>query len=56
MGIDPSLNTKASPNIAKISQILRKWEADLNGLMTWLDWSVWVKCNPDCGPEASLMW
>ena len=54
-GIDPSLNTKASSDIAEISQVLRKWEADLNSLMAWLDWSVWVKCIPDCGPEASLI-
>ena len=52
-GIDPSLNTKASPDIAEISQVLSKWGADLNRLMKWLDWSVWVKCNPNCGPEAS---
>ena len=54
-GIDPSLNTKASPDITEISQVMGEWEATLNDLMTWLDWSVWVKCNPNCGPEASLI-
>ncbi|KAJ7614928.1 hypothetical protein FB45DRAFT_842168 [Roridomyces roridus] len=31
--------------------ILRKWKRDADALVTWLDWSVWVKCLPACGPE-----
>ena len=54
-GIDPSLNTKDSPSILEISQVWSRWGEDLNQLMTWLDWSVWVKCNPDCGPEVRLL-
>ncbi|KAF8837256.1 hypothetical protein BDN67DRAFT_983357 [Paxillus ammoniavirescens] len=27
------------------------WRSDVNRLMGWLDWNVWVKCKPACGPE-----
>ena len=53
-GIDPSLNTKESLNIAEVTQVWSQWAEDLNRLMAWLDWSVWVKCDPDCGPEVRL--
>ena len=54
-GIDPSLNTKESLDIAEVTHIWNTWGEDLNRLMTWLDWSVWVKCNPACGPEVRLL-
>ena len=53
-GIDPSLNTKESPDIAGVTQVWGEWAGDLNQLMAWLDWNVWVKCNPSCGPEVCL--
>ena len=53
-GIDRSLNTKASPDIAEIAHLWNTWTEDLDRLMGWLDWNVWVKCNPGCGPEVRL--
>ena len=53
-GIDPLLNTKESPDIAEVARVCNTWAKDLNRLMEWLDWSVWVKCNPDCGPEVRM--
>ena len=53
-GIDPSSNTKESPDIAKVTHVWNTWAEDLNHLMRWLDWNVWVKCNPHCGPEVRL--
>ena len=53
-GIDPSVNTKESLNIAEVTQVWSQWAEDLNRLMAWLDWSEWVKCDPDCGPEVRL--
>jgi hypothetical protein len=32
--------------------LLTKWSKDINGLMEWLDWSVWDECVPGCGPEV----
>ena len=51
-GLDLSLNTKKSLDIAEVAHVWNTWAKDLNQLMVWLDWSVWVKCNPDCGPEV----
>ena len=53
-GIDQSLNTKNSFDIVEITRIRDRWSEDLRRLMAWLDWSVWVKCNPDCGTDVRL--
>ncbi|KAG8213371.1 hypothetical protein J3R82DRAFT_11862 [Butyriboletus roseoflavus] len=52
-GIDPLLNTKGSGGISvsEITHLWGTWAEDLNRLMAWLDWNVWIKCNPGCGPE-----
>jgi len=35
--------------------LMKKWKHDLDGLMQWLDWNVWVKCRPAChGPEVCM--
>ena len=54
-GIDPSLNTKESPDIGEVAHLRNTWTEDLDRLMAWLDWSVWVKCNPGCGYEVRLL-
>lgn len=53
-GIDPLLNPKESPDIGEVTHVWNTWAEDLNRLMTWLDWNVWVKCNLHCGPEVRL--
>jgi len=30
-----------------------QWRTNVKGLMGWLDWSEWVRCSPECGPEVS---
>ena len=54
VGIDSSLNTKELFEVAEVAQARGKWIEDLNHLMGWLDWSMWVKCNPGCDPEVRL--
>ncbi|KAG1821195.1 uncharacterized protein BJ212DRAFT_1338202 [Suillus subaureus] len=34
-----------------VTQIMNDWRQDIGKLMSWLDWSVWIKCRPACGPE-----
>lgn len=34
-----------------ITRIMNDWKQDIQKLMSWLDWSIWVKCRPACGPE-----
>ena len=53
-GIDPLLNTKEPVNVSEITHLWNTWQEDLDRLMAWLDWGVWVKCNPGCGPEVCL--
>ena len=36
----------------EIIQIFDGWRDETRDLMSWLDWSVWIKCRPACGPEV----
>ena len=54
VGIDPSLNTQEFPDTTKVTEVWGEWTEGLSRLMAWLDWSVWVKCRPDCSPEVRL--
>jgi len=40
-------------DIKDLERFLLKWQSDVTDLMDWLDWSIWLKCNPACGPEVS---
>ena len=51
-GIDPLLNPKESPDVVEITRLWDAWVTDLGHLTAWLDWNVWIKCNPGCGPEV----
>ncbi|KZT56781.1 hypothetical protein CALCODRAFT_496931 [Calocera cornea HHB12733] len=31
--------------------LLKDWRAEVERLMRWLDWAVWLKCDPACGPD-----
>ncbi|KAF5341943.1 hypothetical protein D9611_001255 [Ephemerocybe angulata] len=33
--------------------VITDWSARVDKLMKWLDWSVWVKCNPGCSFEET---
>jgi hypothetical protein len=35
-----------------VFQLFDGWRDDAQKLMSWLDWSVWIKCRPACGPEV----
>ena len=35
-----------------LERLLWKWQSDISELMDWLDWSIWLRCNPGCGPEV----
>jgi len=36
----------------EIARLMDDWREDTQKLMSWLDWSVWFKCRPACGPEV----
>jgi len=38
---------------ARLKTLLPQWRIHIKGLMEWLDWSEWVRCSPECGPEVS---
>ncbi|KAG6329374.1 hypothetical protein ID866_9714 [Astraeus odoratus] len=51
-GLDEFLNPSAlEPEAEEIRDLTKTWRRDLDWLMQWLDWNVWVKCRPACGPE-----
>jgi hypothetical protein len=50
-GLD-SLFEVESHEEADIVQLFDGWRDDTQKLMSWLDWSVWIKCRPTCSPEV----
>lgn len=58
-GAENGLNEVLGPTTAdedrRVERVVDKWKADLDALMAWLDWSVWVKCHPACGPEVCVL-
>ena len=55
-GIDPSLHIKESVDVDEVMRVWKIWGGDLNRLMAWLDWNIWVKCKPVCGPEVRALY
>ena len=43
----------AEADVEELERFLRKWQSNISELMDWLDWSMWLKCDPACGPEVS---
>ncbi|THU84212.1 hypothetical protein K435DRAFT_843773 [Dendrothele bispora CBS 962.96] len=39
-----------NPNIP-LKSLLTIWKTEITNLMSWLDWGVWLKCNPACSFE-----
>jgi hypothetical protein len=52
VGIDERLNPKELPDAGEVTNLMNAWREDVNRLTGWLDWNVWVKCKPACGPEV----
>ncbi|KIJ89707.1 hypothetical protein K443DRAFT_615496 [Laccaria amethystina LaAM-08-1] len=54
LGFD-TIPTSPSSSSAKLDSetatTIRQWKERTEGLMAWLDWSVWVRCRPECGYE-----
>ena len=34
----------------------QQWREQLEQLVEWLDWHMWVRCRPACGDEVSVIW
>ncbi|KAI6033297.1 hypothetical protein EDC04DRAFT_2571742 [Pisolithus marmoratus] len=50
-GVDQFMGTDGEPDVETIQNLVKTWREDIDELMAWLDWNVWVKCRPACGPE-----
>jgi len=37
-----------------LAELLEDWRTRVAGLMKWLDWSHWVRCDPACKYEVSI--
>lgn len=35
--------------------LITSWKVQVEELMAWLDWSVWVKCDPPCNPGVRIL-
>lgn len=41
-------------DLRKISRSVGEWRAEVQKLMEWLDWPMWVKCNPRCDEAREM--
>lgn len=39
-------------DIGKQGEVLDRSRMKVKDLMLWLDWSMWIRCDPACGPEV----
>ncbi|KAH9481856.1 hypothetical protein JR316_0006386 [Psilocybe cubensis] len=52
MGLDgPDIELPSQQLTGTDFKTLVIWKNRVKGLMEWLDWSYWVRCNPACGYE-----
>jgi hypothetical protein len=51
VGVDPFYPPEQRPQADRIHTLMGEWKEDVTRLISWLDWSVWVKCRPACGIE-----
>ncbi|KAJ6475731.1 hypothetical protein C8R47DRAFT_666754 [Mycena vitilis] len=49
-GLDDELSVE-DPIEHDGTALVRKWMTAVDNLMAWLDWSVWIKCRPECSFE-----
>ncbi|KAF5340185.1 hypothetical protein D9758_014985 [Tetrapyrgos nigripes] len=54
LGLENMYHIKKGTN-TQMGSLRQRWEKDLKVLMDWLDWSVWQRCRPACGPEACFL-
>jgi hypothetical protein len=54
-GLDAYIPRDSTPDAAQIVRLMDSWRQELSALMKWLDWSVWVRCRPACGPEVNFL-
>ncbi|KAF7343520.1 hypothetical protein MSAN_01972300 [Mycena sanguinolenta] len=52
-GLDPFLPLEALSGHPRQDPlvVIQRWQTDNTALISWLDWAVWVKCQPACGVE-----
>ncbi|KAG1811083.1 hypothetical protein EV424DRAFT_1528903 [Suillus variegatus] len=53
-GVDVFYPPERRPEVDHIHTLTGEWKEDVTQLISWLDWSVWVKCRPACGFEIYL--
>jgi len=52
-GLDPLYPADEELEVDRIRTLMGEWKEELGQLISWLDWSVWVKCRPACGDEVN---
>jgi hypothetical protein len=52
VGVDPFYPPEQRPQADRIHTLMSEWKG-VTRLISWLDWSVWVKCRPACGIEVT---
>ncbi|KIY66205.1 hypothetical protein CYLTODRAFT_423645 [Cylindrobasidium torrendii FP15055 ss-10] len=50
-GLDDTIDAPGGAEDVDLQTLVKGWRNSVEELMSWLDWSLWVKCRPRCGYE-----
>ena len=53
--MDPEDGDFVALNREEVEKVVEEWKLEIQRLMDWLDWSVWLKCKPACGFGVSYL-
>ena len=48
-----AFDAEAKP-VVVVQALLRNWKAEFDTLIEWLDWPVWIKCDPACAVDVRV--
>ena len=52
-GMEHSISTEGFTRSDSAQELMKRWKGLTEELISWLDWSEWVTCQPACGDEVS---
>ncbi|KAJ7595085.1 hypothetical protein C8J56DRAFT_1013055 [Mycena floridula] len=52
LGLDSSVELPGSPKAPEIDEVVPRWRDEINRLTKWLDFAIFVKCQPACDSES----
>lgn len=53
-GVNQQVEDRQDLSPVMMGNMYSRWKKDIDDLMSWLDWSIWIKCKPACSFDVSM--